>query len=858
MNAMASSPAIPIVGIPAADAKILTAAPFGTPLPDISRQPGFVAAYPYNWEDGTLAMLIGRFEVSDEKVIGQTKKRLCPYTLWQNPDGSCNWVRKGMEGKRPLYNLPELVERPNAMVIISEGEKCADAVNVEFPECVSTTWSGGTNAIQKTDFSILHGRDVVIFPDHDDPGRMAARTLQQVLTDIGAKRVRTLDIDALAALISNDVQQGYDIADAIGDGLTNESFKALLVQHPALIAEPSVSLSPEAEPTVVKEGEKDPKEETEEEDAVVAHMLKEWGTLPDLPDGFSLSEAGIYKHGTTSRDIPTSTYAGSPLAVVRRCHNGSEGGGWGYIVTFRKPNGTWGTTIIPARLLAGDGKEMRETLADGGYICPQDRAGRQALAEYISYSKPAGFAEVASRPGWHGESFVLPHVVINPADVSHDVQLNMQGRAHLFGEMGTFDAWQKLAKMTEHSSRAAFALVAAFVGPLLRPLNEGGGGFHLFGRSSRGKTTLLRLAGSVWGGGGRDGFVNAWLATGNGIEGLAADHNDVLLALDELTMMPPEQTADLYYMLANGQGKTRATKTGDAKAASQWRAVILSSGEGTSAAHIRSGNRGMQQRLTGGVTVRMIDIPIEPTPGQTFEDLADFETEGAFAEHIGQTSCSEYGHAGPAFVQHLIGDKEKHIANARQIMEAFVNAVTGPDDDPQVKRVAKRFGLVAAAGTLATQFGVLPWHADSAIKATTACYSAWKEARGTNRSEEEREALRALREFFEVHGASRFEPIKPETSASEGQIVMKERDWQVRDRCGYRAIDEDGNAIYYVLPEAFRSHVCGVHTPAMVEAVARECGALILGEDDRAQKKVRLPEYPNGTRVYAIMLHKLS
>src|SRR5690606_33712284 len=122
--------------------------------------------------------------------------------------------------------------------------------------------------------------------------------------------------------------------------------------------------------------------------------------------------------------------------------------------------------------------------------------------------------------------------------------------------------------------------------PLLRPLAMSGGGFHFWGQSSRGKTTLLTIAGSVWGGGGNDGFVRNWRMTDNGAEGLIADHNDILLPLDELTLVAPEMAAELYYMLANGHGKARAKKDGTAADTTQWKALVLSSGENTSAHQI--------------------------------------------------------------------------------------------------------------------------------------------------------------------------------------------------------------------------------------------------------------------------------
>ena len=45
-----------------------------------------------------------------------------------------------------------------------------------------------------------------------------------------------------------------------------------------------------------------------------------------------------------------------------------------------------------------------------------------------------------------------------------------------------------------------------------------GGGLNFRGPSSIGKTTLLQVGGSVWGGGGLAGYVPTWRTADNGLE----------------------------------------------------------------------------------------------------------------------------------------------------------------------------------------------------------------------------------------------------------------------------------------------------------------------------------------------------
>jgi putative DNA primase/helicase len=115
-----------------------------------------------------------------------------------------------------------------------------------------------------------------------------------------------------------------------------------------------------------------------------------------------------------------------------------------------------------------------------------------------------------------------------------------------------------------------------------------------------------------------------------------------------------------------------------------------------------------------------------------------------------------------------------------------------------------------------------------------------------------------LRVFFELHGRSHFEAITSENNLAQEQEFRREEDRPVRDRCGYRTQDKDGNAVIYVTPEAFRSKVCDGHSPDIMLRVARDRGALLLGDGAHLQKNVRLPDSRSTTRVYAFIPHKLE
>ena len=77
--------------------------------------------------------------------------------------------------------------------------------------------------------------------------------------------------------------------------------------------------------------------------------------------------------------------------------------------------------------------------------------------------------------------------------------------------------------------------------------------------------------------------------------------------------------------------------------------------------------------------------------------------------------------------------------------------------DGQVQRVARTFGLLAAAGELAIAFNVLPWPSGEAVRAASRCFADWLADRGGTGAAEIDGAISHLRATIERDGASRFQ-----------------------------------------------------------------------------------------------------
>lgn len=420
---------------------------------------------------------------------------------------------------------------------------------------------------------------------------------------------------------------------------------------------------------------------------------------------------------------------------------------------------------------------------------------------------------------------------------------------HALREAGTLEGWQEnIGRYAVGNTRLVLAISTAFAAPLLYPTGAESGGFHFRGASSTGKSTALVVAGSAWGGGGIRGYVRTWRATSNGLEGVAAMHCDCLLCLDEMGQVDGREAGSIAYMLANGVGKARANRSGEARPPAEWRLLFLSSGELSLSDKIAEDGRG--RRAAAGQQVRIVDIPADAGAGLgLFENLHGFPSADAFARHLKMATAEHYGYPTRRFLQSLVDNFDAIAPTVKGYVDEFLDENCPKGADGQVSRVAARFGLVAAGGEMAVASGVLPWPAGEATRAAAVCFRDWLSVRGGIEPAEESDAIAAVRRFIELHGNSRFEAMG-ELAPRNG--IGEAVDQRVVNRAGFRCRAENGGIEYVVLPEAWRTEVCAGLDAAAVAKVLLTRGMLVTDSNGKFQKARRLPGFPNAVRCYVV------
>jgi uncharacterized protein (DUF927 family) len=411
---------------------------------------------------------------------------------------------------------------------------------------------------------------------------------------------------------------------------------------------------------------------------------------------------------------------------------------WRHHFVITERNGHQSSFELPRERLAGKGALAVKLLMKAGVHVVGREGVQKALAQFLGF-KPKREIIRMQRVGWAQIGshliFMRPDGVIAPAGMpqASNTTYVLDGAAtrHGLHTAGTTSEWAaEVAAPLEGNSNVALSFATFFAAPLLGFASEPGGGNHLYGPSTIGKTMISAAGQSVYGWPHEtadDAFGVSWGGTEAGFDALALARTDLGLPLDEITLANLRTAQQVIYKVASGTKGPRATSAGHLRDAAHASVLVFSTGEKSLAQFIGPS-------LQEGARKRLVDVPAEVQPGSAFETIPrdQIHVEG---KRFFDAVKRQHGAVGLAWQRHLVelgpakikADLDRHRGYFLVLPEVVAVVEKA---HPQVHAVVNRFALYVAALRMAIAAGLLPWSVTQADAGIVACMSRWVAQRG--------------------------------------------------------------------------------------------------------------------------------
>jgi hypothetical protein len=479
-----------------------------------------------------------------------------------------------------------------------------------------------------------------------------------------------------------------------------------------------------------------------------------------VPAGYRLSEAGIYRE----KIVPTAEgdrltlveVAKRPLLIAGKLVDMPPGKNHSLRLTWQR-GGRWQSTTVERQIA-----QSANLVADlARYGAPVNTNSAKEIVRWLTEYEDQNDeilpqARIARTLGWQGKkqdagflsgyNFLPPDgsepslIEIDdlaPSDWKEDwiayrgpdagdVQL-----AQAFNRAGTFEGWLATIIKIEKHPLVAMALYGSFASVLLPILKAPNFCMDWCYRTSRGKTTTLKVAGSVWGQvNDRPSVIATWFDTYTWFERTAGSLQCIPFLLDETkTAKYPELVAQVIYELCGGRGKGRGSVKGT-QASSAFLPIVMSTGEQP----ITSLTAG-----DGGTYARVLTLWGAP--------FGEFDPKtGTLVNEINAGLLEHYGWAGPAFVARVQRDRALWPQWQEQYRALRAKYAAKDLSNPIANRIAQYVAALELAASLVHTIFDLPWDY------TQLFADAWKDfIRESDQADRAAAALDIVRSWVLMH-----------------------------------------------------------------------------------------------------------
>ena len=248
-----------------------------------------------------------------------------------------------------------------------------------------------------------------------------------------------------------------------------------------------------------------------------------------------------------------------------------------------------------------------------------------------------------------------------------------------FESVGTGYSWIEnvFDKVRDHP-KAVIMLLGSFASVLLNDLNLSPFIIDLSGPTSKGKTTVLKVAASVWGDGH---LVGEWNITKVGAERKAAFLNSFPLMLDDTMKADERELKNIVYNFSGGRSKGRGTLTGT-QTEFTWNNLLLSTGETSLTEYATQ---------AGGAAARVL-----PITGLPFEDV-----EYEFFNELYEALEEHHGAIGIEFLTHWKDKKNVLLPLYKEFNAQFQKKSNGNE---VLGRIARHYAALVFTAHVLNNF----------------------------------------------------------------------------------------------------------------------------------------------------------
>lgn len=208
---------------------------------------------------------------------------------------------------------------------------------------------------------------------------------------------------------------------------------------------------------------------------------------------------------------------------------------------------------------------------------------------------------------------------------------------------------------------------------------------HIYGDSSSGKSTFLKLALSMWGNPNEPPLFNEWNSTTNAIYAALSNNQGITVGFDEASCSALDYST-LIYNLSHGRDKARCNKDSSLRESKTWSTTIISTAEESLLTKTKKNN---------GIRARCLE----------FDNLHITQT-AEHAEKIDRLISHKNGIVGEDFVSYLYSKQPRIVFNDFKLCQKYLSRKLQDKACQITDRVIKHYAVLLQTALYALRIGM--------------------------------------------------------------------------------------------------------------------------------------------------------